>query len=73
MLIPLARCGVFFLFFLQLFFNQYVNPIAFGAMGYRYYYVYIGMIFVSLVVIYFTFPETQGLTRESLVAAASAC
>lgn len=41
-----------------------MNPIAFGAIGYRYYYVYIGMIFISLVVIYFTFPETQGLTRE---------
>lgn len=44
-----------------------MNPIAFGAIGYRYYYVYIGMIFISLVVIYFTFPETQGLTRESLM------
>ncbi|TKA51187.1 hypothetical protein B0A53_05651 [Rhodotorula sp. CCFEE 5036] len=51
-----------------LFFNQYVNPIAFGAIGYRYYYVYIGMIFISLVVIYFTFPETQGLTLEQAAA-----
>ncbi|POY70636.1 hypothetical protein BMF94_6342 [Rhodotorula taiwanensis] len=51
-----------------LFFNQYVNPIAFNAIGYRYYYVYIGMICVSFFVIYFTFPETSGMTLEQAAA-----
>ena len=46
------------------FFNQYVNPVAFSAMHWRYYFVYIGCLFWFLGVVYFMFPETKGRSLE---------
>ncbi|KAJ2963793.1 hypothetical protein NQZ79_g1213 [Umbelopsis isabellina] len=51
---------------IALFFNSYVNPIALGAIGWKYYLVYVIWIMVEIVVIYFFFVETSGYTLEEL-------
>jgi hypothetical protein len=50
----------------SLFFNQLVNPIAMDAMGWRYYCVYIGWLFVEFLVVFFFFPETKGYSLEEI-------
>ncbi|CAE6412359.1 unnamed protein product [Rhizoctonia solani] len=51
---------------LALAFNQWVNPVALEAIAWRYYIVYIGTLFVLLVIIWFLYPETKGYTIEEL-------
>lgn len=46
--------------------NQYVNPIAIASIGYFFYIFYLGMLFVFIASIYFTFPETRGYSLEEL-------
>lgn len=46
--------------------NQYVNPIAMASIGYWYYVFYLGLLFVFIAVIYFTYPETSGYSLEEL-------
>ncbi|GFZ51765.1 hypothetical protein JCM24511_09533 [Saitozyma sp. JCM 24511] len=49
--------------------NTWVNPIALKAIGYWYYIVYIvyiGVLTYLLVIAYFFFPETQGLSLEEV-------
>lgn len=46
--------------------NQYVNPIAMASIGYWYYVFYLGMLFLFVGIIYFTFPETRGCSLEEL-------
>lgn len=46
--------------------NQYVNPIAMAQIGYWYYVFYLGLLFLFIGVIYFTFPETRGYSLEEL-------
>ncbi|KAJ4352494.1 uncharacterized protein N0V89_007842 [Didymosphaeria variabile] len=48
------------------FFNQYVNPVALGAIHWRFYFVYIGTLFAMIFIIYFLFPETKGRTLEEI-------
>jgi MFS family permease len=48
------------------FFNQYVNPIAFDAISWRFYFVYLGCLVLDLGIIYFLFPETKGRTLEEI-------
>ncbi|KAJ5359144.1 uncharacterized protein N7496_011557 [Penicillium cataractarum] len=48
------------------FFNQYVNPIAFDALAWRFYFVYVVCLAAFLVIIYFLFPETKGRTLEEI-------
>ena len=45
-----------------------VNPIGFENLGTNYYWPYVGVIAVNLVVVYFLFPETAGLTRSSPIS-----
>lgn len=49
-----------------LFFNQYVNPIALTAMRWKYYSIYIVIQAISIVCIYFYYPETKGLLLEEV-------
>lgn len=51
---------------LACFFNQYVNPVAFAALKWRYFSIYIGCLVVVLGVVYFFFPETQGKSLEEV-------
>lgn len=46
--------------------NQYVNPIAMEKISYWYYVFYLGMLFLFIGIIYFTFPETRGYSLEEL-------
>jgi MFS family permease len=55
-----------FFIFGALFFNQYVNPIALDALAWKYYFVYIGVLMVSIVCIYFFYPETKGRMLEDV-------
>jgi hypothetical protein len=51
---------------LALFFNQYVNPIALGALGWKYYLVYVCWLAVELAVVWKFYVETKGRTLEEL-------
>ena len=48
------------------FFNQFVNPVAFSAIRWKYYLVYIGCLSFFLTMIYFFFPETKGRSLEEV-------
>ncbi|KAF7178039.1 hypothetical protein CNMCM7691_006697 [Aspergillus felis] len=48
------------------FFNQYVNPIAFDALAWKFYFVYVACLTSFFVIIYFLFPETKGRTLEEI-------
>ncbi|CAI7626997.1 unnamed protein product [Penicillium pancosmium] len=48
------------------FFNQYVNPIAFAALAWKFYFVYVACLAVFIFIIYFLFPETKGRTLEEI-------
>lgn len=50
----------------SLFLNQFVNPIAMDALGWKYYCVYIGWLVVEILVVFFFFPETKGFTLEEV-------
>jgi len=45
-------------------FNQYINPIAWGALNWKYYIIYTVWIFAEFVYVYFFAIETKGLTLE---------
>ncbi|KAF4556456.1 Sugar (and other) transporter-like protein 52 [Elsinoe fawcettii] len=49
-----------------LLFNSFVNPIALGAIAWRYYIVYLGLMAVWFALIYVTYPETKGLSLEEV-------
>ncbi|KAK6826960.1 hypothetical protein RU639_004469 [Aspergillus parasiticus] len=48
------------------FFNQFVNPIALGAIKWKFYFVYLGLLVIFLGIVYFVFPETKGHTLEEI-------
>lgn len=53
---------------IALVFNQYVNPIALQAMGWKYYIVYCAWIAFEFVFLYFMIVETKNLTLEETAA-----
>ncbi|RSH90688.1 hypothetical protein EHS25_001293 [Saitozyma podzolica] len=59
-------CITQFCIYLALFFNQYVNPIGFDNLGWKYYIVYVCILAAMLVAQYFLFPETKGRTLEEI-------
>lgn len=52
--------------FCSIVFNGFANPIALEAIGWRYYIVYAVVLPVWFVVVWFTFPETKGLSLEEV-------
>jgi hypothetical protein len=57
---------MFFCVNAALFFNNYVNPIALGAIRWKYYIVYDVWLLVELLTVYFFYPETNGPTLEEM-------
>lgn len=49
-----------------LLFNGFVTPIAMDAIGWKYYILYCCILAVELVVVYYSFPETKGLSLEEV-------
>ena len=48
------------------FFNIFVNPIALGAIGWKYYIVFVVVLFIVILTIYFCYPETKGHSLEEM-------
>ncbi|KAL3450805.1 sugar transporter [Aspergillus insuetus] len=48
------------------FFNIFVNPIALGAIGWKYYIVFVVILVVVIVTVWFLYPETKGYTLEEM-------
>ncbi|GAA6029391.1 hypothetical protein JCM8097_003655 [Rhodosporidiobolus ruineniae] len=46
--------------------NQWVNPIALEKAGWKYYFIFLGALIVFLILIWFTFVETRGLSLEEV-------
>ncbi len=46
--------------------SQYANPVAIAAIGWKYWLFFLGMLVLFLTMVYFTYPETRGLTLEEL-------
>lgn len=46
--------------------SQYANPVAIDAIGWKYWLFFLGMLVLFLAMVYFTYPETRGLTLEEL-------
>ncbi|EAW24595.1 uncharacterized protein NFIA_041730 [Aspergillus fischeri NRRL 181] len=53
--------------YLALIFNQFINPIAMDAIGWKYYVVYICLLVVILINVWLTYPETRGYSLEEMV------
>lgn len=51
---------------LACFFNQYVNPVAFSALKWRYFCIYVGCLVIVFGLVYLFFPETQGRSLEDV-------
>lgn len=47
-------------------FNVFVNPIALGAIGWKYYLVFVAMLVVILITVYRFYPETKGFSLEEV-------
>lgn len=45
-------------------FNQFANPVALKAIGWKYYFVYVAVLIVYFVLFWFMIRETRGLTTE---------
>jgi cbb3-type cytochrome oxidase subunit 3 len=49
-----------------LIFNIFVNPIALGKIGWRYYIVFVVILVLYGVTVFFFYPETKGHTLEQM-------
>jgi MFS family permease len=49
-----------------LLFNQIVNPIAFVAISWKYYFVFLAVLLIVLVTVYYFYPETYGYSLEEM-------
>lgn len=47
-------------------FNQLINPIAFEAISWKYYFVFLVILFVVLGTVYKAYPETKGYSLEEI-------
>ena len=55
-----------FVISVALIFNQYVNPIALGNIGWKYYIVFCCLLVAFLFIVWFLFPETKGYSLEEI-------
>jgi MFS family permease len=46
--------------------SQYSNPVAISTLAWKYWLFFLGMLVLFLAMVYFTYPETKGLTLEEL-------
>jgi len=51
---------------MPVFFNSYVNPIAFGKLGWKYYIVYCCWLAFELIIVYFFYIETRNTPLEEM-------
>ena len=51
---------------LAVFFNIFINPIALGAIGWKYYIVFVAVLVTMIVTVYFFYPETRGHSLEQM-------
>ena len=51
---------------LAVFFNIFINPIALGAIGWKYYIVFVAVLIAMIVTVYFFYPETRGHSLEQM-------
>lgn len=51
------------------FINALVNPIGLQALGWKYYFVYVGWLCIECACVYFLFVETKGPSLEAIAAA----
>jgi MFS family permease len=51
---------------LAIFFNTFVNPIALEAIGWKYYFVFVGVLICFGLTAYFFYPETRGYSLEQM-------
>jgi H+/Cl- antiporter ClcA len=49
-----------------IFFNTFVNPVALGSIGWKYYFVFVVMLVLLGITVYFFYPETRGHTLEQM-------
>lgn len=47
-------------------FNTFVNPIALDAIGWKYYFVFVGVLIIYEITVYSLYPETRGYTLEQM-------
>ncbi|KAJ5114460.1 hypothetical protein NUU61_000219 [Penicillium alfredii] len=52
--------------YLALLFHQFINPIAFEAISWKYYFDFLVILLAKLVTIYTTYPETHGYSLEEI-------
>lgn len=57
---------MFFALSMSTFCVNYINPIGLGNISWRYYIITIAFTTLVLVIIWFTFPETKGLSLEEI-------
>lgn len=50
----------------SLFFNQFVNPIGLGSLGWKYYLVYVVWDAIEVLTMYLVYPETTGHSLETM-------
>lgn len=51
---------------LAIFFNTFINPIALGAIGWKYYFVFVVLCALYGITAYFFYPETRGHSLEQM-------
>jgi MFS family permease len=54
--------------FIALVFNLFVNPIALGSLGWKYYIIYVIILIFITLTCYFFYPETRGHSLEEMTS-----
>jgi hypothetical protein len=64
---------MFFSLSMSTFAVNYINPIGLANISWRYYIITIAFTTLVLVIIWFAFPETKGLSLEEIATSKSDC